>query len=46
MDSEWRQVQLNMGPAGAGSYNRQHLAMGRFSMNANPHQSNSTLLPT
>jgi hypothetical protein len=46
MDGEWRQVQLNMGPAGAGSYNRQHLAMGRFSMTANPHQSSSTLLPT
>lgn len=46
MDSEWREVQLNMGPGGGGSYNRQHLAMGRFSMGANPHQSNSTLLPT
>lgn len=47
MDSEWREVQLNMGAGGGGSYNRQHLAMGRFSMGANPHQSSSSsLLPT
>ncbi len=46
MDSEWRQVQINTGPAGGGTFNRQHLAMGRFSMSANPHQSNSTLLPS
>jgi hypothetical protein len=46
MNSEWREVQLNQGPAGSGSYNRQHLAMGRFSMSANPHLSSSTLLPS
>ena|SRR5688572_24513324 len=46
MDHEWRQVHINMGPGGGGSYNRQHLAMGRFSMHANPHKTTSTLLPS
>ena len=46
MDQEWRQVHINMGPGGGGSYNRQHLAMGRFSMHTNPHKATSTLLPS
>ena len=43
MDGEWRQTHVNTGPAGGGSYNRTHLAMGRFSMNNTAESTESTL---